>query len=56
MSEIKSWLSTNYTGSTYDSDIDTDIINVRRRKALEEIRSLLRQKCMQQINIAIKQD
>ena len=56
MSEIKSWLSTNYTGSNYESDVDTDITIVRRRKALEEIRSLLRQKCMQQIDVAIKQN
>ena len=56
MSEIRSWLSNNYTANDYSSDIDTDIAVARRRKALEELRGLLRQKCLQQIDIAIKRD
>ena len=56
MSEIKSWLSNNYTANNYDSDVDTDIAVARRRKAVEELRGLLRQKCLQQIDIAIKRD
>lgn len=54
MSEIKSWLSTSYTGNTYESDIDTDLAVSRRRKALQEISNLIRQKCLQQIDNAIK--
>ena len=56
MSEIKSWLTNNYTANNYESDIDTDISTARRRKAIEELRGLLRQKCLQQIDIAIKQE
>jgi hypothetical protein len=54
MSEIKSWLTNNYTPNNYESDIDTDAAVAKRRKALEEIRSLLRQKCIQQIDFSIK--
>ncbi len=56
MSEIRSWLSNNYTANDYSSDVDTDIAVARRRKALEELRGLLRQKCLQQIDVAIKRD
>ncbi len=56
MSEIKSWISSSYTANNYESDVDTDIAVARRRKALDELRGLLRQKCLQQINIAIKRD
>ncbi len=55
MSNCKSWLSTYYTGNTYESEIDTDIAIARRRKALKEISDLIRQKCLQQIDNAIKQ-
>ncbi len=54
MSKIKSWLSTYYTGNTYESGIDTDVAVARRRKALEEINTLLRQKCLQQIDSVLK--
>ena len=56
MSEIKSWLSNNYTANNYDSDVDPDIAVARRRKAVEELRGLLRQKCLQKIDIAIKRE
>lgn len=54
MSKMKSWLSTSYTANTYESNIDTDLAVSRRRKALQEISDLIRQKCLQQIDIAMK--
>ena len=56
MSELKSWLSTSYTANTYESNIDTDISVARRRKALEELKSLIRNKCLQQIDNVLKQN
>ena len=50
MDEGKSWLTTNYTGCNYDSDIDNDLAQARRRKALAELKGLIREKHIQQIN------
>lgn len=50
MNEGKSWLSTNYTGCNYSSDIDNDLAQARRRKALAELKGLIREKNIQQID------
>ncbi len=56
MSGFRSWLTTSYTANTYESDDDNDILIARRRKALEELSGILRQKWLKQIDLAMKQE
>lgn len=56
MGEKRSWLSKNYTGNTYKFGIDVDSAMTKRRKALDEINDLLREKWLKQIDLAMKQE
>lgn len=52
----KNWLTTGYTGLAYKLGFDVDSEMEKRRKALDEINDILRQKWLHQIDIAMKQD
>lgn len=54
MNEGKSWLSNCYSGCHYESDVDNDMAQARRRKAIAELRGLIREKHIEQIDKAIK--
>lgn len=54
MKEVRSWLSHDYSANDYDSGVDSDLMIGRRRKAINELKGMLRKKCLQQIDSAMK--
>lgn len=54
MSESISWLTSNFSGYDYYLGVDHNAVTDRRRKAIKELKSLLRERNIEQINRAIK--
>lgn len=56
MGENKSWLNSCFTSIDYENaDEDVGLAVSRRRKAIEDVKALIREKSKQQITAAIRE-